>query len=92
MTQPLPLDTVLGEFSEDSTVWTLRSERQGTYLVIPDDRFPGRPPVRFFLSREDADYVLAAVLHGIHLWWASALRRFPCRSYLHFVLSLRTAH
>ena len=64
MTQPLPLDTVLGEFSEDSEAWTLRSKRKGTYLIMPDDRFPGRRPVRFFMSREDADRVLAMVLRA----------------------------
>ena len=62
MTQPLPLDTVLSEFSEDSEAWTLRSKRKGTYLIIPDDRFPGRRPVRFFMSRDDAARVLSIVL------------------------------
>lgn len=64
VTQPLPLDTVLNEFSEDSEAWTLRSMRRGTYLVIPDHRFPGRHPIRFFLSRQDADRVLALVLRA----------------------------
>lgn len=62
MTQPLPLDTVLGEFSEQSEAWVLRSKRRDTYLTIPDNRFPGRRPVRFFMSRTDAERMLAAVL------------------------------
>lgn len=62
MTQPLPLDTVLGEFSEQSEAWVLQSKRKGTYLTIPDDRFPGRRPVRFFMSRADADRMLSEVL------------------------------
>jgi hypothetical protein len=62
MTQPLPLDTVLGEFSEQSEAWVLQSKRQGTFLVIPDHRFPGRRPVRFFMSKADADRMLAEVL------------------------------
>jgi hypothetical protein len=62
MTQPLPLDTVMSEFSEDSEAWVLQSKRRGTYLTIPDDRFPGRHPVRFFLSREDAQRLLTEVL------------------------------
>jgi hypothetical protein len=62
MTQPLPLDTVLGEFSEDSDVWVLQSKRQGSFLVIPDNRFPGRRPVRFFMSEADAARMLAEVL------------------------------
>lgn len=61
MTKPLPLDTVLSEFSETSQAWVLRSEHS-SYLTIPDPRFPSRRPVRFFLSREDAERVLAAVL------------------------------
>ena len=62
MTQPLPLDTVLGEFSETSQAWVLQSKRQGTYLIVPDNRFPGRRPVRFLMSREDAERLLAEVL------------------------------
>lgn len=62
MTQPLPLDTVLGEFSEQSDAWVLQSKRQGTFLVIPDDRFPGRRPVRFFMSKADAERMLTEVL------------------------------
>ncbi len=62
MTQPLPLDTVLSEFSETSEAWALQSKRKGTYLTIPDHRFPGRRPVRFFMSREDAERLLAEVL------------------------------
>ncbi|MGH8284707.1 MAG: hypothetical protein ACRETT_02955, partial [Steroidobacteraceae bacterium] len=62
MMQPLPLDTVLSEFSEQSEAWVLQSKRKGTYLTIPDNRFPGRRPVRFFMSREDADRMLAEVL------------------------------
>ena len=62
MTQPLPLDTVLNEFSEDSDAWVLRSKRQGNFLVIPDHRFPGRRPVRFFMSKADAARMLAEVL------------------------------
>ena len=62
MTQPLPLDTVLSEFSETSEAWVLQSTRSGKYLTIPDNRYPGRRPVRFFMSRLDADRMLAEVL------------------------------
>lgn len=62
MTQPLPLDTVLNEFSEQSVAWVLQSKRQGTFLVVPDNRFPGRRPVRFFMSEADAARMLAEVL------------------------------
>ena len=62
MTQPLPLDIVLGEFAADYKAWVLQSKKNSQYLIIPDDRFPGRHPVRFFMSKADADRVLAAVL------------------------------
>ena len=62
MTEPLPLDTVLSEFSEDSTAWVLRSHKSGLYLIIPDNRYPGRRPIRFFMSRLDAERVLAEIL------------------------------
>ncbi len=62
MTQPLPLDTVLSEFSETSEAWVLQAKRSGKYLTIPDNRFPGRRPVRFFMSRLDADRMLTEVL------------------------------
>lgn len=66
MMQPLPLDTVLNEFSEQSEAWVLQSKRQGTFLVIPDNRFPGRHPVRFFMSKADASRMLAEVLKANH--------------------------
>jgi hypothetical protein len=62
MTQPLPLDTVLSEFSANSEAWVLQAKRSGKYLTIPDNRFPGRRPVRFFMSRLDADRMLTEVL------------------------------
>jgi len=64
MMQPLPLDTALGEFSETSDAWVLQSHRQGTYLIVTDNRFPSRRPVRFFMSREDAERLLAEVLQA----------------------------
>jgi len=37
-------------------------KRSGKYLTIPDNRFPGRRPVRFFMSRLDVNRVLTEVL------------------------------
>lgn len=62
MTQPLPLDTVLAEFADDYKAWVLQSAKAGKYLIIPDNRYPGRRPVRFYMSKQDADKVLVAVL------------------------------
>ena len=60
--KPLPLDTVLSEFSEDSEAWVIQSKNNEKYLTIPDDRYPGRKPIRFFLSKLGAERVLAEVL------------------------------
>ncbi|MBI4807515.1 MAG: hypothetical protein HY799_00995 [Nitrosomonadales bacterium] len=62
MMEPLSLDTVLSEFSEDSEAWVIQSKKNGKYLTIPDNRYPGRKPIRFFLSKLDAERVLAEVL------------------------------
>jgi hypothetical protein len=63
VTEPLSLDTILNEFTEESTAWVLQA-RNGQYLVVPDPRHPGRRPVRFFMSRADAERVLANALRA----------------------------
>jgi hypothetical protein len=62
MTQPLPLDTLLSEFTGESEAWVLRSQKAERYLIVPDDRFPGRQPIRFFMSKLDAERFLDAVI------------------------------
>lgn len=64
MTQPLSLETVLSEFGDDYKAWVLQSSKGGKYLVIPDPRYPGRHPVRFCMSKADADRVLLSVLEA----------------------------
>ena len=54
MTSPLKLETILSEFSEDADAWVLQDRVSGKYVIIPDSRFPGRKPIRFFMRREDA--------------------------------------
>jgi hypothetical protein len=61
MIQPLSLDVVLEEFSEKYKAWVIQG-KNGKYLVIPDNRFPGRRPIRFFMSKLDAARVVDAVL------------------------------
>ncbi len=61
MIQPLSLDVIEGEISEDYKAWAIQA-RSGDFLVIPDDRFPGRHPIRFFMSEADAKRVIEAVL------------------------------
>ncbi|MGH9588528.1 MAG: hypothetical protein ACRD3F_16405 [Acidobacteriaceae bacterium] len=55
------MDVIEGEFSEEYRAWAIQAGN-GKYLVIPDNRFPGRHPIRFFMSKEDAHRVLDAVL------------------------------
>jgi hypothetical protein len=62
MTEPLSLETILGELSDEDETWVLQDQLSGQYLTIPDDRFPGRRPIRFFLSRQNAESVLQEVL------------------------------
>ena len=62
MTEPLSLETILNELSDEDETWVLQNQQSGRYLTNPDDRFPGRLPIRFFLSRQDAESVLQQVL------------------------------
>ena len=61
MIRPLSLDVIEGEFSEEYEAWVIRG-KNGKFLVIPDNRFPGRRPIRFFMSETDATRVKDAVL------------------------------
>ena len=61
MIQPMSLDVVLGEFSEEYRAWVIQAI-SGRYLVVPDNRFPGRRPIVFFKSRYDASRLLEAIL------------------------------
>jgi len=61
MIQPSSLDVILEELAEDYKAWVIQG-KNGKYLVIPDDRYPGRRPVRFFMSKLDASRVVDAVL------------------------------
>lgn len=85
MIKPLELDVIEGEFSEDYKAWAIQAGN-GEYLVIPDNRYPGRFPIRFFMSEADAKRVLDAVLDAkpelrkaklipIHLPLLDSLRR-----------------
>jgi|SRR3990172_4160458 len=58
MTQPLALDTIIDKFDQNDEAWVLQDRDTGKYVIIPDNRFPGRKPVRFFMRREDAEAIL----------------------------------
>ncbi len=57
MAMPLDLDTILIEFSEEDTAWTLRDLESGQYVTIPHSRYPGRQIFHFFMSSDDAKKV-----------------------------------
>lgn len=62
MTDPLSLETILAEFSEDAEAWVLKEKSSEQYLAIPHPKYPGRQPLHFFMSRADAEAVLNEVL------------------------------
>jgi len=61
MIQPVSLTVMPGDRSLKYRAWVLQG-RSGRYLVIPDDRFPSRKPIRFFTNEYDASRVLDAAL------------------------------
>ena len=63
MIQPQSLDVLLGEYSEGHRVWAIQAW-SGKFLTLPDQRFPGRRPVRFFTSDYDAMRVRDAVVEA----------------------------
>jgi hypothetical protein len=62
MTQPLSLEVTLSELDVNAEAWVLQDMPTGKYVIIPDSRYPGRKPVRFFMRREDAEAVLMELI------------------------------
>ena len=61
MIQPQSFHVILGAYSETLNVWAIQG-KSGKYLAIPDYRFPGRKPIRFFASQVGAGRVLKTIL------------------------------
>jgi len=61
MIQPQLLGVISGGYAEALNVWAIQG-RSGKYLAIPDARFPGRRPIRFFTSDVSARRVLNTIL------------------------------
>jgi len=53
---------MLSEFDENTEAWVLKDVTSGKYVIIPDSRYPGRKPIRFFMRREDAEAVLMELI------------------------------
>ena len=62
MTDPLSLDTIQSEFNEESEAWVLQDTNSKKYVTIPHPKYPGRNPLHFFMSRNDAEAVLQEIL------------------------------
>jgi hypothetical protein len=62
MTDPLPLETLLGEFDENYEAWILGDPTTNTYVTIPHPKYPGRQIMHFFMSHDDAMVVLDAIV------------------------------
>jgi hypothetical protein len=62
MLEPLSLETITGEFSEEYEAWVLQDAKSQQYVVIPHARYQGRAPVHFFMSQHDAMRVLQELL------------------------------
>jgi hypothetical protein len=61
MIQPISLAVMLGDRYLKYKAWVVQG-KSGRYLVIPDSRFPGRKPIRFFTNEYDASRVLQTAL------------------------------
>jgi hypothetical protein len=62
MTDPLALETILSEFSDNAEAWVLKEASSEQYVSIPHRRYLGRRPLHFFMSRADAEAVLTEIL------------------------------
>lgn len=62
MTNPLSLDTIKSEFNEDAEAWVLQDTKSKKYVTIPHPKYPGRNPIHFFMSRDNAEAVLQEIL------------------------------
>jgi hypothetical protein len=60
--KPLSLDTILGEFPDDYEAWVLQDNESHRYVIVPDDRFPERRPIRFFMTEADAATLFNEIL------------------------------
>jgi len=62
MTDPLSLETIIEEFNDNTEAWVLQDTKSKKYVTIPHPKYPGRNPIHFFLSKNDAELVLAEIL------------------------------
>ncbi len=66
MAEPLSLEAIESEFSDQTEAWTLQDKPTEKYLIIPHPKYPGRHPIHFFFNRSAAEDVLTEILHVNH--------------------------
>jgi hypothetical protein len=59
---PISLEVLMSEVPDDAVAWVLQDQTSQKYVTVPDSRYKGKRPVRFFLSKADADDVLSEIL------------------------------
>ena len=61
MTEPLSIETILGEFKESDKAWVLRDVESGKYVIIPHPKYPDHSIINFFLNPAQANQVLEEI-------------------------------
>jgi len=61
MTKPYSIETILSELGEDADAWVLQDKTTSLYVTIPHPNYPGKNPIHFFLSKEDAQSVFIEI-------------------------------
>ena len=62
MAEPLSLEVIQSEFSEESEAWVLKDIKSGKYLIVPHPSYPNRKPIHFFFNKEAAQDILTEIL------------------------------
>ncbi len=62
MTEPYSLETILSELGDKSDAWVLQDKTTSLYVTIPHPNYPGKNPIHFFLSKEDAQAILIEIM------------------------------
>ena len=75
--KPLNIDAVLSEFDLDKQGFIIVNRSLGSVVTIPDNRYPGRRPVRVFLSRSDCEKVIERLKEAKPLASEFSLEAFP---------------
>jgi len=62
MTEPYSLETILSELGDKTDAWVLQDKTTGLYVTIPHPKYPGKSPIHFFISKDDAQAILLEII------------------------------